>query len=306
MPLYLFLSDDQTLLSDLEACLAGEEGPANILQAHSFEELDSYQKSLQGVEAVFLDLDRFDPPDHVSYPLICLGDADTVYPQVHKPLHAQALVTGLRHLKQRANQEHTQGADPHYHEFIGRLVKEVAHDLNNHFTILRGQLPLLQLDYPDEAEVFSDLIHATEKSTGLIHLLEGLIPDCLAGPGKFSLTAWLTEFGHFAKKIYPYPFRIENSVEDPSLECVGDAPLITCLCLKICWIFKPTESPLLFSMRSKADGSIECKFVCEALDSSQALDLESSLCALKSLQASLGLRFRASHSSLSFILRTQI
>src|SRR5690606_7631687 len=87
--------------------------------------------------------------------------------------------------------------------FIISLLHEVVHDLNNQFTTLRGNIPLLLEQYPDDDGSLRDILHATERGTRLLHLLEVLDPDTRPDPGIFTYETLWKDLLHFGNKMLP-------------------------------------------------------------------------------------------------------
>ena len=254
MPVYLLLSSDAGLQAELESSLGGLTPKPTLIQAKSWKEVDHFLDSLRDVEALVMDLDEFDPPVEYRYPILLVGDAKgkrVLHPIIPRPLHTENLSFALEDLRNFSQGTQDSISDSHKKlEFISLFIREVTHDLNNQITTLGGNIPLLKELYPEEADVFSDMLHATERSTQLLHLLEGLSPDPLPESETFPFHQLRKDFFHFAKKMYPGHILQEIPEKCENLSLRGDGMLLCTLMLQLLWLYSPNFPDLKISVES--------------------------------------------------------
>lgn len=217
MSLYLLLSTDAQLETELEILLETGSYGMTLVRASAWDEIAAYQESLQDIDAILLDLDTFNIPEHSPLPLILLGSTPTGgnenFPSIPKPLPADTASQLRQRLPSIKNSSKISDAASHDQKFVIGLLRELVHDLNNQFTTLRGNLPLINTPEPEDKAAVADMIQATENANRLVHIIEAWFPDARPEHRIFPLADLVHDFTHFANKLYA-----------PGIQCVFDTP----------------------------------------------------------------------------------
>lgn len=233
MSLYLLLSTDTQLQTELEILLESASPAIPLVRAANREELSVYEASLQDIDAVLVDTDTFDPPDTCGLPLVLLGTPDNRNPPVPclpKPLPADTparLQSMLPDITPGASANPARLPDP---ALMVRLLRELVHDINNQLTTLRGNLPLINPPDPEDRAAVSDMIHATDHAGQLVHAIEAWFPDCRPEPRMFLLGELTDPVTRLSGKMFSCG--LENAVTDAQslIQLSGDPALLsTCL-----------------------------------------------------------------------------
>jgi|GEM_PF-2274202 len=246
MSLLLLLTTDPSLQKELELGLSPLPSPPTIIQAGSWGELDDCLDSVRDVSAVVCDTRIFPAPDEYDLPIIQLsefGESAENHPTIHYPFDEVEVLTVVKSVLDPPADEspdvyksQTGKAD-----FVSKFIKEITHGLNNQFTILRGQLPLIKETCPEEEETISDLIQATERATTLTHMLESMDPDTLPVPDSFNVRDLLIELNSYGKKIIGPSFSVDLSSDDINCIIQGDQALVCLLLLQCAWLYSFEE-----------------------------------------------------------------
>ena len=240
MALLLLLTTDPGLHHELNTGFSSLANPPTLIQVGSWEELASCRSSVRDVSGAIFDTRLFSEPDDFDLPAFSVGDtlhSALKYPVLKFPLCAielqrlyHEIFVACSMIPETANNSCGEEA-----EFIQRLIKEVAHDLNNQFTTLRGHIPLLIESCPQESETLREMLDASERATRLIHLLEGVNSDTLPLPQTFKLPDLIKRFLKFAKKIQGCSIEAELRESDRDIQIQGDPELICFGLLQIAW-----------------------------------------------------------------------
>ncbi|MDF3127695.1 hypothetical protein P0Y35_00655 [Kiritimatiellaeota bacterium B1221] len=248
MPFLILISPEENLKVEVEGCLGALSPRPTLMRVDSFPEFDLCLESLSDVKAVLLDVAAFAPPANFPLPLLLLGPAENTagYPSVNRPLYPESLSFAIDELLSTPIQPPADTNDTASAQlaFVSALLHEVIHDLNNQFTTLRGNIPFLMEEYPNDDGSLKDIFHATERGAALLHLLEGLDPDTRPDPESFLYESLLKDFHHFGMKMVPV-----LTMQDPSpaikLTALRGDPLLLCqLLLQVLWCYRSQTSAL--------------------------------------------------------------
>lgn len=242
MSLLLLLTTDPSLQKDLELGLSPLPSPPTIIQAGSWGELDNCLDSIRDVSAVVCDTRIFPAPDEYDLPIIQLsefGESAGNYPTIHYPFDEVEVLTVVTSVLDPPADESSDVYTSQTEKagFVSKFIKEITHDLNNQFTILRGQLPLIKETCPEEEETISDLIQATERATILTHMLESMDPDTLPAPDSFNVRDLLIELNTYGKKIIGPSFDVDLTSDDINCVIRGDQALVCLRLLQSAWLY---------------------------------------------------------------------
>ncbi len=250
MAFLVLISPEENLKAEVEGCLGGFTQRPTLMRVDSFSEFELCLESLSDVKAVLLDVAAFPPPENFKLPLLLIGRVeDARYPSLNRPLYPESLSMAIDELLSAQNQAPKDGVGDIQGkmDFVSSLLHEVIHDLNNQFTTLRGNIPFLMEEYPDDDGSLKDIYHATERGACLLHLLEGLDPDTRPDPGIFPYESLLKDLQHFGMKMVPVLKMDEPSPVIKAASLRGDPILLCQFLLQVLWLYRSQTSSLHIS-----------------------------------------------------------
>lgn len=263
MSLYLLLSSDTQLHTELDILLEAAPSAITLIRATGWEELIAYQESLQDIDGVLLDLETFDPPVESTSPLLLLGipESSTPWPHLARPLPADTASQLAQLLPHRPDGADTSAYTQADMNLLIRHLRECVHDLNNQFTTLRGNLPLIETPNPEDKAAVIDMQNATEKANHLVHMLEGWFPDSRAESRIFSLDLLIDDFTHFANKIFSPGVQFSLSETQRKTTLSGDPALLCSAWLQLLPIFTYAALPLTIAFHAETSRDLSLRFI---------------------------------------------
>jgi hypothetical protein len=264
MSVYLLLSTDAQLQIELEILLETGSSGRTLVRASGWEEVAVYQESLQDIDAILIDRDSFEIPEYSPLPFILLGrhrqDENRNLPTLPKPLPADTasqLPQLLPEIKGCGNSSPAARSDT---AFMLSMLRELVHDLNNQFTTLRGNLPLIESPHPEDQAAIADMIHATENANRLVHMIEAWFPDNRPEYRIFPLSELLRDFSHFANKLYSPGIDCALSASETKILISGDPALLCGYWLQCLPLLGSEHAPLRIELGHESPRDLELHF----------------------------------------------